>query len=70
MFLSGFSTKNNQDIISGRGIGLDIVKSEIEKLNGTISVYSEKNEGTIFKIIIPTRNNNVLKAVKQEVNNE
>lgn len=70
IFLSGFSTKKNEDIISGRGIGLDIVKSEIEKLNGYISVSSDKNKGTLFKIAIPIKNSNVSKAIKQEVTDE
>ena len=61
IFLSGFSTKKDEDIISGRGIGLDIVKSEIEKMQGTISVHSEVGKGTLFRIAIPTKNNNILK---------
>lgn len=70
IFLSGFSTKKNEDIISGRGIGLDIVKSEIEKMKGTISVHSEVGKGTLFRITIPTKNNNILKDMTWEVMNE
>ncbi len=70
IFLSGFSTKKDEDIISGRGIGLDIVKSEIEKMQGTISVHSEVGKGTLFRIAIPTKNNNILKDMTWEVMNE
>lgn len=55
VFLSGFSTKNQEDIISGRGVGLDIVKKEIEKMKGSISVFSESGKGTIFKIELPLK---------------
>ncbi len=70
IFLSGFSTKKDEDIISGRGIGLDIVKSEIEKMEGNISVHSEVGKGTLFRIVIPTKNNNVLGDMTWEVMNE
>ena len=53
IFLSGLSTKDTEDYMSGRGIGLDIVKNEIEKLNGKVTVYSEKDKGTVFKIMVP-----------------
>lgn len=53
IFLPNFSTKNQEDLISGRGVGLDIVKNEIEKLKGSISVCSEEKNGTIFEIEIP-----------------
>jgi len=56
VFISGFSTKNHEDIISGRGVGLDIVKKEIEKMKGSISVSSESGKGTIFKIELPELN--------------
>ena len=38
-----------------------INKSEIEKMQGTISVHSEVGKGTLFRIAIPTKNNNILK---------
>lgn len=65
IFLPNFSTRNQEDLISGRGVGLDIVKNEIEKLKGTISVYSEGEIGTIFKIEIPYE-----REKSQEVHNE
>lgn len=53
IFLENFSTKDDTDIFSGRGIGLNLVKREIERINGEIKVISEKGEGTIFEIEIP-----------------
>lgn len=48
IFIDGFSTKNNVDLVSGRGAGLSAVKNEWEKLGGTIQVLSEKDKGTTF----------------------
>lgn len=53
IFQKGFSTKNQLTQISGRGIGLDVVKSKIENINGVISVVSEKGKGTCFSLKIP-----------------
>lgn len=53
IFLPGFTTLDKANKISGRGIGLDVVKNEIEKLKGEISVYSERNQETKFIIKLP-----------------
>ncbi len=53
IFLPGFSTKKEISEISGRGVGLDVVKETVKKLNGRIEVYSELNKGTIFRIYLP-----------------
>lgn len=53
IFLSGFSTAEQVTYLSGRGVGMDIVKSNIEKINGTIEIYSQQGQGTTFKIKIP-----------------
>ncbi|NWN96436.1 MAG: chemotaxis protein CheA [Bacillus sp. (in: Bacteria)] len=50
---SGFSTADKISDISGRGVGLDVVKNTIESLGGTISVHSEENVGTTFLIQLP-----------------
>ena len=53
IFDAGFSTAKKITDISGRGVGLDVVKRQIEKLNGTVSVWSERGMGTTFTIKIP-----------------
>lgn len=54
LFQFGFSTKTTVDHLSGRGIGLDVVKATVEKLGGSILVESEIGKGTIFTIKIPS----------------
>lgn len=53
IFEPGFSTAQKITDISGRGVGLDVVKKNIEKLRGKISVESKKDQGSIFKLKIP-----------------
>jgi two-component system chemotaxis sensor kinase CheA len=53
IFLSGVSTNKNVTDISGRGVGMDIVKNNIEKINGSIQVETEPGSGTKFQIILP-----------------
>lgn len=53
IFASGFTTSDNVTDISGRGVGLDVVKKSIESLGGTIEVVSRKNFGTTFRISLP-----------------
>ncbi|MDR1470757.1 MAG: chemotaxis protein CheA [Spirochaetaceae bacterium] len=53
IFEPGFSTAKSITAISGRGVGLDVVKRSIEKLNGTVTVHSEKGKGTKFVIKLP-----------------
>jgi chemotaxis protein histidine kinase CheA len=57
LFSPYFTTKVESSSISGRGIGLDIVKTNIESLGGDIDVRSSKGEGTTFKMILPLSNN-------------
>lgn len=54
IFSSGFSTAEKVTQLSGRGVGLDVVKNDIRALGGHISVVSTKNQGTHFTIRIPT----------------
>ena len=49
----GFSTAASVTDISGRGVGMDIVKSRIEALNGTVDLRSEPGQGTTFTIRLP-----------------
>lgn len=53
IFDPGFSTAKEVTNISGRGVGLDVVRQQIEKLNGSVSVWSETGKGTRFTIKIP-----------------
>ena len=53
IFLPGFSTSDKISNVSGRGVGLDVVKTMVEKLKGTISVTSERNVGSKFSIRLP-----------------
>ena len=53
LFQPGFSTAEKITDISGRGVGLDVVKSAIESLKGTIEVESEDGEGTTFTLTLP-----------------
>ncbi|MFK5881676.1 MAG: response regulator [Sulfurospirillum sp.] len=53
IFKPGFSTAVQVTNVSGRGVGMDVVKTNIEKLNGIIDVDSEIDKGTIIKLKIP-----------------
>ncbi len=53
LFEAGFSTADKVTAVSGRGVGLDVVKKNIEKLNGSIRINSDPGFGTIFTIKIP-----------------
>lgn len=53
IFHSGFSTKDIITDISGRGIGLDVVKSNIEHLKGTVSISTIPDKGTTFTLSVP-----------------
>jgi two-component system chemotaxis sensor kinase CheA len=53
IFLPGFSTKDQISSVSGRGVGMDVVKTNIQKLNGTVSIQSEVGKGSTFSISLP-----------------
>ena len=53
IFLPGFSTKDEISSVSGRGVGMDVVKTNIQKLNGTIEIHSEPGRGSVFTIALP-----------------
>lgn len=53
IFEPGFSTAEKITNISGRGVGLDVVRTHIEKLNGTVTISSQKNIGSRFTIRLP-----------------
>ena len=53
IFLPGFSTAEKVTSISGRGVGMDVVRRNIEKLRGKIEIESELGQGSRFRIILP-----------------
>ncbi len=53
LFYPGFTTKPEVDLVSGRGVGLDVVQRQIQKIKGDIRIQSEKNKGTRFLIRVP-----------------
>ncbi|MBQ4403835.1 MAG: chemotaxis protein CheA [Selenomonadaceae bacterium] len=53
IFLPGFSTAEKISDISGRGVGMDVVRSKIESLSGQVDVETRVNEGSVFKIKLP-----------------
>jgi two-component system chemotaxis sensor kinase CheA len=53
IYLPGFSTKEDVSSISGRGVGMDVVKTNIQKLNGTIGICTEPGSGTKFTLSLP-----------------
>ncbi|MDL5054413.1 chemotaxis protein CheW [Oscillatoria laete-virens NRMC-F 0139] len=53
IFTPGFSTAAEVTRISGRGVGMDVVKTNIEKIGGSVDAFTKKGRGTTFKIKIP-----------------
>ena len=53
IFTPGFSTANEVTEISGRGVGLDVVKSALDALKGSIEIESEAGKGTSFRLVVP-----------------
>lgn len=53
LFRPGFSTKDQVSEISGRGVGLDVVKTNVERLGGTVQLESELGHGSCFRVMLP-----------------
>ncbi|WP_439889016.1 chemotaxis protein CheA [Pseudomonas sp. MBLB4123] len=53
IFAPGFSTKSEISDVSGRGVGMDVVKTKISQLNGTVNVFSVKGQGSKIVIKVP-----------------
>ncbi len=53
IFAPGFSTAEKVTAVSGRGVGMDVVKRNIEKLRGKIEIESEVGKGSVFKVKLP-----------------
>lgn len=54
IFLPGFSTKSMITDVSGRGVGMDVVRTNVESLKGSIEVESTQGAGTTFRVLLPT----------------
>ena len=69
ILMPGFSTLSEADILSGRGMGMAIVAEKIGELGGDFTIYSEKNIGTRFTLIVPfTRA--ILRAQLMQISND
>ena len=53
IFIPGISTSSSADILSGRGVGMDVVRSKIEKLRGRVEVQSDPGKGTTVILRLP-----------------
>ena len=53
IFTPGFSTADEITEISGRGVGLDVVKSALENMKGFVEIDSEAGRGTTFRLLVP-----------------
>lgn len=53
IFLPGFSTSTTVSDLSGRGVGMDVVKNSVSRLKGIIEISTRKNQGTLFRIKLP-----------------
>jgi len=69
IFLEGFSTNDKVTDISGRGVGMDVVKTKISSLGGTIDLQSEVGKGSTFVIKLPLTLQ-IIKALLFKVNGE
>ncbi len=52
-FRSGFTTTENVDGVSGRGVGMDVIRSRLSEINGDVQVQSKKGKGAAITLIIP-----------------
>ena len=53
IFMAGFSTAEQITNVSGRGVGMDVVKTSIEEVGGTIEIDTERDVGTTFRLTVP-----------------
>ncbi|MFK7826072.1 MAG: chemotaxis protein CheA [Oligoflexales bacterium] len=59
IFLPGFSTAEKLSQISGRGVGMEVLKQSVEAIGGKVKISSEPNKGTILMLLIPTSLNSI-----------
>lgn len=68
IFKPGFSTAQEVSSVSGRGVGMDAVKTSVEELGGSLSIETKEGEGSLFKIELPM-GMSVIQALIVRVNN-
>ncbi len=66
IFEPGFSTASQVTSLSGRGVGMDVVRTQLQSVNGTIAIHSQPGKGTTFTLSIPL-NLSVLRALVVEI---
>jgi two-component system sensor histidine kinase and response regulator WspE len=69
LFLPGFSTKETANVISGRGVGLNVVQSMVQEAGGSVVVLSTEGEGTVFRLTLPVTRS-VIRAIRVLVEGE
>lgn len=71
ILLPGFSTAEKVDNISGRGVGMDVVKTQIFKIGGKVDIKSELNKGSVFTLKIPVNhaimNGTIIEMIGQQL---
>ncbi|NVM21927.1 MAG: chemotaxis protein CheA [Desulfobacterales bacterium] len=55
IFKSGFSTRSRVTELSGRGVGMDVVKTQLDQIGGIIKIHTEKDRGASFTLCLPLR---------------
>lgn len=53
LFTPGFSTNDRITELSGRGVGLDVVRTNLRMLNGDVTIHSTRGTGTVFRLVVP-----------------
>jgi two-component system, chemotaxis family, sensor histidine kinase and response regulator WspE len=69
LFLPGFSTRDNVNAVSGRGVGLNVVQSMVHEAGGSVVVESYQGYGTVFRMTLPVTRS-VIKSIRIQVEGE
>ena len=69
LFLPGFSMRDNVTDISGRGVGLDVVRTMVKRLRGSVRIFSMPGQGTRFQLLLPL-SQSVVRALLADVGGE
>jgi two-component system sensor histidine kinase and response regulator WspE len=69
LFLPGFSMRDNVTDISGRGVGLDVVRTMVKRLRGSVRIFSTPGQGTRFQLLLPL-SQSVVRALLADIGGE